>query len=66
MFIHPLHTDSTVQVLSGPDSIILSDTTVAPLTFPVQEVSSSSSQITIEMHMHDGPAVGHYMGDNIK
>ncbi len=32
--------------------------TVAPLTFPVQEVSSSPSQITIEMHMHDGPQVG--------
>ncbi len=40
--------------------------TVAPLTFPVQEVSSSPSQITIEMHMHDGPEVGHYMGDNMK
>ncbi len=40
--------------------------TVAPLTFPVQEVSSSPSQITIEMHVHDGPEVGHYMGDNMK
>ncbi len=40
--------------------------TVAPLLSPVQEVSSSSSEITIEMHMHDGPEVGHYMGDNLK
>ncbi len=39
--------------------------TVAPLTFLVQEVSSSPSQITIEMHMHDGPEVGHYMGDAV-
>ena len=42
------------------------DITVAPLSFPVQEVSSSPSEITIEMHMHDGTEVGHYMGDNMK
>ena len=40
--------------------------TIAPLTFAVQEVSSSPSEITIEMHMHDGMEVGHYMGDNVK
>ncbi len=40
--------------------------TVAPLLSPVQEVSCSPSEITIEMHMHDGTEVGHYMGDNMK
>ena len=40
--------------------------TIAPLTFPVQEESSSPSEITIEMHMHDGTEIGHYMGDNMK
>ncbi len=43
-----------------------SQCTVAPLTFTVQEVSTFRSDITIEMHMHDGTEVGHYMGDNMK
>ena len=42
------------------------ETTVAPLLSPVQEVSSSPGEITIELHMHDVPEVGHYMGDNMK
>ncbi len=40
--------------------------TVASLLSPVQEVSSSPNDITIEMHMHDGTEVGHCMGDNMK
>ncbi len=39
---------------------------MAPLFSPVQEVSISPNDITIEMHMHDGTEVGHYMGDNMK
>ena len=35
--------------------------TVAPLLSPVQEVSSSISEITIEMHMHDGTEVCHFV-----
>ena len=35
--------------------------TVAPLLSPVQEVSSSPNDITIEMHMHDGPEVCHFI-----
>ena len=27
---------------------------------------TSPNDITIEMHMHDGMEVGHYMGDNMK
>ncbi len=45
---------------------IMERITVAPLTFPVQEVSNSSNDITIEMHMHDGTEVGLFMGDNMK
>ncbi len=35
--------------------------TVAPLLSPVQEVSTSPGQITIEMHMHDGTEVCHFI-----
>ena len=35
--------------------------TVAPLLSPVQEVSISSSEITIEMHMHNGPEVCYFI-----
>ena len=40
--------------------------TVAPLLSPVKEVSTSPNDITIEIHMHDGMELGHYMGDNMK
>ncbi len=35
--------------------------TVAPLFSPAQEVSTSHNDITIEMHMHDGTEVGHFI-----
>ncbi len=38
--------------------------TVASLLSPVQEVSSSPSEITIEMYMYDETEVGHCIGNN--
>ncbi len=35
--------------------------TVAPLLSPVHEVSISPNDITIEMHMHAGPEVCHFI-----
>ncbi len=56
--------DHRIQQIASPSKV--GRYTVAPLTFPVQEVSTSRNDITIEMHMHDGTEVGHYMGDNMK
>ncbi len=37
------------------------DNGLAPLLSPVQEVSLSPNDITIEMHMHDGTEVCHFI-----